>query len=128
MDKKAYNLKRTFEQPIIFYEFTDNIRFNKGFRIDWVATFAVIELLLVILYFRGMNVIVSSIQGMTILYFTVLPYYSTKYLVKLKQDGKKLLFFLWDFIIYVLTIQLRKTHYAYDEEVYYRNKEKIRLK
>ncbi|HDA1629123.1 TPA: conjugal transfer protein, partial [Staphylococcus aureus] len=23
MDKKAYNLKRTFEQPIVMYEFTD---------------------------------------------------------------------------------------------------------
>ncbi|HDH6082821.1 TPA: conjugal transfer protein, partial [Staphylococcus aureus] len=23
MDKKAYNLKRTFEQPIVMYEFTN---------------------------------------------------------------------------------------------------------
>ncbi|HDE0529643.1 conjugal transfer protein, partial [Staphylococcus aureus] len=26
MDKKAYNLKRTFEQPIVMYEFTDKFR------------------------------------------------------------------------------------------------------
>ncbi|SCT28589.1 TcpE family conjugal transfer membrane protein [Staphylococcus caeli] len=127
MDKKAYNLKRTFEQPIVFYEITDNMRFNKGFRVDWIATFVVIELLLIFLYVKGFDVIVSSIQGMTILYFTVVPYFATKYLVKLKQDGKKLLFFLWDFIIYMLTIQMRKTHYAYDEEVYYNKQSKIKL-
>lgn len=33
MDKKAYNLKRTFEQPIVFYEFTDNFELIKVFEL-----------------------------------------------------------------------------------------------
>ncbi|ALS71484.1 TcpE family conjugal transfer membrane protein [Staphylococcus aureus] len=129
MDKKAYNLKRTFEQPIVMYEFTNNARFSKGIRIDWVATFVALELILAILYFKlGFHYIVSVISGMKIIYFTALPYYMTKYLVKLKQDGKKLVFFLWDFITYVFNIQMRNVHYAYDEEVKYHNKKLIKLK
>ncbi|HDE3593032.1 TPA: conjugal transfer protein, partial [Staphylococcus aureus] len=42
MDKKAYNLKRTFEQPIVMYEFTDKFRINKGFRLDFWATFLIV--------------------------------------------------------------------------------------
>ncbi|GAB5874729.1 hypothetical protein JMUB7536_27600 [Staphylococcus aureus] len=38
MDKKAYNLKRTFEQPIVMYEFTGSYRWSKGIRLDWVGT------------------------------------------------------------------------------------------
>ncbi|WP_239733426.1 TcpE family conjugal transfer membrane protein [Mammaliicoccus sp. J-M41] len=128
MDKKAYNLKRTFEQPIVFYEFTDNFRWNKGVRADWASTFIILEILLIILYVKGLSIIIGSIQGLTIIYFTALPYYLTKHLVKLKQDGKKLMFFLWDFILYIFTIQIKKTRFSYDEEVLYQNKSKIRFK
>ncbi|SUK60212.1 transposon-related protein [Staphylococcus aureus] len=53
MDKKAYNLKRTFEQPIVMYEFTDKFRINKGFRLDFWATFliGVVYIIFVILVF-----------------------------------------------------------------------------
>ena len=116
MDKKAYNLKRTFEQPIVMYEFTGSYRWSKGIRLDWVGTLFVIELILILLYLKaGFN-------------FTVLPYYMTKQLVKLKQDGKKLIFFLWDFMMYVFNIQMRNVHYAYDEEVKYHDKKIIKLK
>lgn len=50
------------------------------------------------------------------------PYYITKYIVKLKQDGKKLFFFLWDFVIFVFNVQLRKVKLSYDEEVEYHDK------
>ncbi|HDM8933107.1 TPA: conjugal transfer protein, partial [Staphylococcus aureus] len=46
----------------------------------------------------------------------------TKYIVKLKQDGKKLFFFLWDFVIFVFNVQLRKVKLSYDEEVEYHDK------
>ncbi|WPF96936.1 TcpE family conjugal transfer membrane protein [Staphylococcus aureus] len=129
MHKKAYNLKRTFEQPIVMYEFTQNSSWSKGVRLDWVGTLAVLELILIIAYFKlGMNIITGLIPGLTIIYFTVFPYYLTKQIVKLKQDGKKLLFFLWDFILYVFNIQMRNVNYAYDEEVKYLNKKSIKLK
>lgn len=128
MDKKAYNLKRTFEQPIVFYEFTDKARWNKGLRMDWALTALCVELVLVILYFNGLRVVLSTLSGLTIIYFTIFPYYVTKYLVKLKQDGKKLIFFLWDFVVYLLNIQLRKVNYAYDEEIKYKDKKSIKFK
>ncbi|HHW7876908.1 TPA: TcpE family conjugal transfer membrane protein [Staphylococcus aureus] len=123
MDKKAYNLKRTFEQPIVFYEFTDNFRINKGVRIDWVATFAIIELILTLLFVWLLRPIVTAIPGIVVIYFTAMPYYLTKYIVKLKQDGKKLMFFLFDFLVYAFNIQLRNTKYSFDEEVQYHDKE-----
>lgn len=123
MDKKAYNLKRTFEQPIIFYEFTDNFRINKGVRIDWVATFAIIELILTLLFVWLLRPIVTAIPGIVVIYFTAMPYYLTKYIVKLKQDGKKLMFFLFDFLVYAFNIQLSNTKYSFDEEVQYHDKE-----
>ncbi|SUK57605.1 transposon-related protein [Staphylococcus aureus] len=63
-----------------------------------------------------------SIGGLMFIYFTVAPYYITKYIVKLKQDGKKLFFFLWDFVIFVFNVQLRKVKLSYDEEVEYHDK------
>ncbi|MDI9231257.1 TcpE family conjugal transfer membrane protein [Staphylococcus caprae] len=123
MDKKAYNLKRTFEQPIVFYEFTDNFRINKGVRIDWVATFAIIELILTLLFVWLLRPIVTAIPGIVVIYFTAMPYYLTKYIVKLKQDGKKLMFFLFDFLVYAFNIQLRNTKYSFDGEVQYHDKE-----
>ncbi|MGT3738860.1 TcpE family conjugal transfer membrane protein [Staphylococcus aureus] len=129
MDKKAYNLKRTFEQPIVMYEFTGDYRWSKGIRLDWVGTFVVLELILVILFVKfGFKTLTGLIPGLQIIYFTVFPYYMTKHLVKLKQDGKKLMFFIWDFIVYVVNIQMRNVHYAYDEEVKYHNKKTIHLK
>ncbi|EYG90369.1 hypothetical protein V685_02011 [Staphylococcus aureus H50411] len=50
MDKKAYNLKRTFEQPIVMYEFTDKFRINKGFRLDFWATFLIVWFILFLLF------------------------------------------------------------------------------
>ncbi|MFW3529089.1 TcpE family conjugal transfer membrane protein [Staphylococcus caprae] len=123
MDKKAYNLKRTFEQPIVFYEFTDNFRINKGVRIDWVATFTIIELILTLLFVWLLRPIITAIPGIVVIYFTAVPYYLTKYIVKLKQDGKKLMFFLFDFLVYAFNIQLRNTKYSFDEEVQYHEKE-----
>lgn len=129
MDKKAYNLKRTFEQPIVMYEFTGSYRWSKGIRLDWVGTLFVIELILILLYLKaGFNTLTGLIPGLTIIYFIVLPYYMTKQLVKLKQDGKKLIFFLWDFMMYVFNIQMRNVHYAFDEEVKYHDKKIIKLK
>ncbi|HDH6082997.1 MULTISPECIES: TcpE family conjugal transfer membrane protein [Staphylococcus] len=129
MDKKAYNLKRSFEQPIVMYDFTQNFSWSKGIRLDWVATFAVLEFVLIIAYLKfGLNILTSSIPGLTLIYFTAFPYYLTKNIVKLKQDGKKLIFFIWDFILYVLNIQMRNVRYAYDEEVKYLNKKSINLK
>ena len=76
MDKKAYNLKRTFEQPIVFYEFTDNFRINKGVRIDWVATFTIIELILTLLFVWLLRPIITAIPGIVVIYFTAVPYLS----------------------------------------------------
>ncbi|HDC6240228.1 TPA: conjugal transfer protein [Staphylococcus aureus] len=111
------------------YEFTGSYRWSKGIRLDWVDTLFVIELILILLYLKaGFNTLTGLIPGLTIIYFTVLPYYMTKQLVKLKQDGKKLIFFLWDFMMYVFNIQMRNVHYAYDEEVKYHDKKIIKLK
>ncbi|WP_114621442.1 TcpE family conjugal transfer membrane protein [Staphylococcus aureus] len=117
MDKKAYNLKRTFEQPIVMYEFTDKFRINKGFRLDFWATFLIVWFILFLLFWYLLQPVIMSIGGLMFIYFTVAPYYITKYIVKLKQDGKKLFFFLWDFVIFVFNVQLRKVKLSYDEEV-----------
>ncbi|KIX91234.1 conjugal transfer protein [Staphylococcus microti] len=122
MDKKAYNLKRTFEQPIVMYEFTDKIRFNKGIRLDFWGTFFVLILIETLLFFAFLKPIVMSVKGLPIIYFLILPYYATKYLVKLKQDGKKLYYFLVDFIKYVYNIQFKKVKYCYDDALHYATK------
>lgn len=40
-----------------------------------------------------------------------------------KKDGKKLMFFLFDFLVYTFNIQLRNTKYSFDGEVQYHDKE-----
>ena len=72
----------------MFYEFTDNFRINKGVRIDWVATFTIIELILTLLFVWLLRPMITAIPGIVVIYFTAVPYYLTKYIVKLKQDGK----------------------------------------
>ncbi|HAR6584729.1 TPA: conjugal transfer protein, partial [Staphylococcus pseudintermedius] len=48
--------------------------------------------------------------------------YLAKYINKLKQDGKKLFFFLLDFTVYLFSIQMKRSKYSFDEEVQYHNK------
>ncbi|PTJ91008.1 TcpE family conjugal transfer membrane protein [Staphylococcus simulans] len=127
MDKKAYNLKRTFEQPIVMYEFTDKFRANRGFRLDFWLTFLIIWLLFLLLFLYLLKPIIMSINGLMFIYFTIAPYYLTKYIVKLKQDGKKLFFFLWDFLVYLVSIQLKNTKLNYDETIHYHT-EKVKFK
>ncbi|UXU60239.1 conjugal transfer protein [Staphylococcus agnetis] len=122
MDKKAYNLKRTFEQPIVMYEFTDGLKINKGLRVDFWITFIVIWIVFLLAFLSLLKPLIMSISGLMFIYFTVAPYYLTKYVVKLKQDGKKLFFFLWDFILYILNVQMKHVKYSFDEEVHYQNK------
>lgn len=117
MDKKAYNLKRTFEQPIVMYEFTDSLRINKGIRLDFWLTFFALWTVLLLLFLWLLKPLIMSVSGFMFVYFTVVPYYTTKYIVKLKQDGKKLFFFLWDFILYVFTIQSKKARFCYDDQL-----------
>lgn len=88
MDKKAYNLKRTFEQPIVMYEFTDGLKINKGLRVDFWVTFIIIWIVFLFAFLYLMKPLIMSISGLMFIYFTVAPYYLTKYVVKLKQDGK----------------------------------------
>ncbi|SUM02238.1 transposon-related protein [Staphylococcus aureus] len=59
MDKKAYNLKRTFEQPIVMYEFTDKFRINKGFRLDFWATFLIVWFILFLLFWYLLQPVIN---------------------------------------------------------------------
>ncbi|AKS73760.1 conjugal transfer protein [Staphylococcus pseudintermedius] len=122
MDKKAYNLKRTFEQPIVMYEFTNGFRVNRGLRVDFWITFLVVWLIFLVAFLYLLKPLVMSISGLMFIYFTIAPYYLAKYINKLKQDGKKLFFFLLDFTVYLFSIQMKRSKYSFDEEVQYHNK------
>ncbi|MCQ9933982.1 conjugal transfer protein, partial [Staphylococcus aureus] len=60
MDKKAYNLKRTFEQPIVMYEFTDGLKINKGLRVDFWVTFIIIWIVFLLAFLYLMKPLIMS--------------------------------------------------------------------
>ncbi|WBF53983.1 TcpE family conjugal transfer membrane protein [Macrococcoides canis] len=125
-NKKAYNLKKAFNQQVVIYDWGNGFKTPFGVNLEFGLTLLFVEAIFVFMYYFFLHGFVNSISGLPIVYFTWFPWLLSKKIVKLKQDGKPLWFFIYEYVKYVYNIQLKNMMYSYDEPVQYKNK--VRLK
>lgn len=124
---KTFNLKQSFEQPIVIYELSETFRLRKGISVERVGAFVIIFLICLFL-----RVVFRSFFDLfpysTILMVGVIPFFLSKMLVSIKSNGKKLFWFLYDYIIYSWYFKIRRQKISYDEFVYNPTNTKFKIK
>lgn len=124
---KTFNLKQSFEQPIVIYELSETFRLRKGISVERVGAFVIIFLICLFL-----RVVFRSFFDLfpysTILMVGVIPFFLSKMLVSIKSNGKKLFWFLYDYIIYSWYFKIRRQKISYDEFVYNPANTKFKIK
>ncbi|MCU7557637.1 conjugal transfer protein [Macrococcus capreoli] len=120
--KKAYNLKKAFNQQVVIYDWGNGFKTPFGVNLEFGLTLLFVELIFFMMYKLFLHGIVNNISGLLIVYFTWFPWLVAKKIVKLKQDGKPLWFFIYEYLIYVYNIQIKNIVYSYDEPVRYKDK------
>lgn len=126
MRKEAYNFKEAFEHPVIIRQITDKFALPFGVRLSRIIVFAVV-LFLMWVWRDFFNIIASLIPGLGIVLYIGVPYLVSGWLLKINVDGKKLHYFLYDYMIYLFTFKLPKKKFSHDEEVLYLEQKEIRL-
>lgn len=124
---KTYNLKKCFEHPIVMYEFGENFKLKKGVSIERIVAFfsLAIGLLLIRL---PLNDFISVIPGSWILFNIALPVFLSGYIVKTRTNGKKLIWFIVDYISYMYQFKIQKNKVSYDEYIFNPEMKKFKLK
>ncbi|EAE8754664.1 TPA: TcpE family conjugal transfer membrane protein [Listeria monocytogenes] len=118
--KEAYNYKEAFEHPIMIFQLTDKFVLPFGVRLSRIIAFAVV--LLIMLLFRDFFFAIGSIvPGFSLVIFGGLPFLVSGWLLKINVDGKKLHYFLYDFILYFFSQKIGKKKFCNDMEVHYHN-------
>lgn len=124
---KTFNLKQSFEQPIVIYELSETFRLRKGISVERVGAFVIIFLICLFL-----RVVFRSFFDLfpysTILMVGVIPFFLSKMLVSIKSNGKKLFWFLYDYVIYSWYFKIRRQKISYDEFVYNPTNTKFKIK
>lgn len=119
--KELYNYKEVFDAPITIRKL-----FN-----DYTLPFAVsmsrIVIILVTLLFLWLcRDLIASLNhlfsGASLLIYIGIPWVTSKYVMRIQPNGKKLHHFLWDFMPFFFTTFLPKQKYCHDEVVRYRQK------
>lgn len=124
---KTFNLKQSFEQPIVIYELSETFRLRKGISVDRVGAFVIIFLICLFLRVVFRNFF-DLFPYSTILMVGVIPFFLSKMLVSIKSNGKKLFWFLYDYIIYSWYFKIRRQKISYDEFVYNPANTKFKIK
>ncbi|MBF0812029.1 conjugal transfer protein [Staphylococcus xylosus] len=124
---KTFNLKQSFEQPIVIYELSETFRLRKGISVERVGAFVIIFLICLFLRVVFRNFF-DLFPYSTILMVGVIPFFLSKMLVSIKSNGKKLFWFLYDYIIYSWYFKIRRQKISYDEFVYNPANTKFKIK
>lgn len=122
---ESYNYKKMFEHPIVvrkFFKWTSPI----AIPVTWLCVFFV-TLGIMAIFNNFFFAIGNLIPGATLLLFFGIPYGISTFLLKIKPDGKKLIFYLYDFAIYFFTIYLTGSKYINDQSVTDIYKGKVRF-
>ena len=124
---KTVTLKQSFEQPIVIYELSETFRLRKGISVERVGAFVIIFLICLFLRVVFRNFF-DLFPYSTILMVGVIPFFLSKMLVSIKSNGKKLFWFLYDYIIYSWYFKIRRQKISYDEFVYNPANTKFKIK
>ncbi|MGG3652588.1 hypothetical protein CON94_09145 [Bacillus pseudomycoides] len=123
--KENFNLKQIFTHPITLYKFG---KYSLPFGVSLVRfTVGLVILLIMFIFKKFFMAIGSMIPGLTVLLYGGIPFFLSGYLVKKKYDGKKIIYFLYDFTDYFFSVYVRKTKYCNDEVVQYMDEKKITI-
>lgn len=124
--KLIFNYKQIFEEPFVIYQITKKMTITWGIPVAKAVIFVIIELLMVATR-NFWFTIGNFIPGLSILLFVGLPYVISTALLKIKPNGKKIHFFLYDLMVYFFTIKLTKSRFAGDQKVLYLTEKEIRF-
>ncbi|WP_254434317.1 conjugal transfer protein [Halobacillus sp. Marseille-Q1614] len=115
--KVTYNYKRVFQHPITLYRIGD-VRLPYGIALLRVTVACVI--LGIMLLFRDVvNAVGSIMSGLTLVLYVGIPYLLSGFLLKKSFNGKRIHYFMYDFMRYFFGWYLPKKRIANDEEVLY---------
>lgn len=121
--KNTTNYQKVFSFPIVLYRLGD-LRLPFGIPLARVGLMAL--LIAILFLFRDVvHAIGSLIPGMTLLIYTVLPFWLSGYLVKDIFQGKKLHLFIRDFLVFYFSFVWKKKRIANDQEVMYLDSDSI---
>ncbi|HAB0009974.1 TPA_asm: hypothetical protein GIN74_11285 [Listeria monocytogenes] len=124
--KLIFNYKQIFEEPFVIYQITKKMTITWGIPVAKAVIFVIVALLMVAtrsFWFALGN----FIPGLSILLFAGVPYVISTALLKIKPNGKKLHFFLYDLMVYFFTIKLPKSRFSGDQKVLYLTEKEIRF-
>ncbi|MED4128204.1 conjugal transfer protein [Shouchella miscanthi] len=122
--KETYNYKKVFAYPITIYKFTDYFTLPYGVPLARLIL-AVVILIGMLMFSDFFTAIGSTIPGLTIVLYLGIPFFLSGYLMKQRYNGKRIHYFMYDFLVYFFTFYLPKKKLANDEPVIYLDEEKI---
>lgn len=129
MKWEPYNYTIAFREPYRIQEIGNLIRLPMPVAMVSVGCFFFL-LGVVLVFFRGMvQHLAQSLPFMPMLSYFCVPLGGTLLINKVEPDGKKVYFYVWDWLVYLVTIQWRDVVYC-DGKVYKRKEvdEEIRFR
>src|SRR5699024_3885925 len=114
----TFNFKQVLDHPITLYRF-GKLTLPFGIGLARIVLFILI-LLIMLLFHRYINALMPISSGYVIVYGGI-PYLLSHILLKFRKDGKKIHYFIFDFLRYFFSIYLRKKRYYNDQDVLYLN-------
>ncbi|MFE7083398.1 TcpE family conjugal transfer membrane protein [Priestia megaterium] len=120
---EPYNFKRTFNDPITLYTIG---KFTLPFGIGLMRAVLFLLVFGLMFLFRGFFLAIGGIiPGLTLVLYGGIPFVVSHYLLKKDPQGKKLLLYLYDLIVYFFGVYLPKKKYANDTEIAYQNERHV---
>lgn len=122
MRKEAYNYKQAFHHPIVIRKLTDRLTLPFGGvrlarAVIFMAVLAILWLFRDIVFSLG-----SLMPGLSLVLFLGIPFLISGWLLKINPDGKKLHYFLWDYLTYQWTVKQGKKRISNDSLIRYMDK------
>ncbi|ARF67296.1 hypothetical protein B7C51_08420 [Paenibacillus larvae subsp. pulvifaciens] len=124
--KEAYNYKKVFEEPYVIYQITRNVIIPFGIPVTKSIIFLIVFGIMALCW-RFFFALGKAIPGMIPVLYVGIPYGISTLVMRIKPNGKKLPYFLWDLWMYYTGIFLPKKKYAGDQEVLYLDQKEIRF-
>lgn len=115
VNKDTYNYKEVFDAPMqikrLFFDYS-----LPGFVSMARIGYAGLILLVILLFFQPLvDFLDSIIPVANLLIYTCVPWFGSKYIMKISPDGKSIPVYLKDIVSYYVTIGIPKKRYYHDE-------------
>lgn len=118
MAKEVYNYKQVFDTPITIRRLYKDYTLPFSVSVSRIAIM-VGTLLFLLLFRQAIAALNQVFSGASVLIYVFLPWLTSKYLMRVKPNGKKLHEFLWDFAPFVWSAYVTKETYCQHQAIRY---------